>query len=78
MQPEQEQLIAALEMRATVIGLQAKRVSRIALQMTNDLRRLELWSVAMDLEDESNAIREQIRLGSGSRRIREMHGPRLG
>jgi hypothetical protein len=65
MQPEQEQWIAALEMRATMIGLQAERVGLIALQMTNDLHRLELWSVAMDLEDESNALREQIQLGSG-------------
>jgi hypothetical protein len=40
MQPEQEQLIATLEMRATVIGLQAARVGRIGLQMTNDLHRL--------------------------------------
>jgi hypothetical protein len=57
-----EQVIAELEMLATAIGTQAEQVGRIASQVLDDSHRLELWAIAMALQDESNAAREQARV----------------
>ncbi len=43
-------------MLATAIRMQAERVSRLA--SADDLHRLELWAIAMDLEDESKVAGE--------------------
>lgn len=55
-----EQVIANFEMCCTVIGLQAERIAMIAAKLTDDVQRLELWSVAMELRDGTKMIREQL------------------
>jgi len=54
-----EQLIAELEMLATTLGMQAERIGKMASLATDDSHRLELWAIAMDLEDESETARKQ-------------------
>lgn len=57
-----EQLIAELEILATVIGTQAERVAKMASVVACDSHRLELWAIAMDLEDESDTAGKHARV----------------
>ena len=59
MELSSEQLIADLEMMATAISQQAEQISRLASRSAEDTQRLELWSIAMNLEDQSKAARKQ-------------------
>lgn len=55
-----EQAIANVEMCCSVIGLQAERIGKVAAKLTDDVQRLELWSVTTDLAQGAKMIREQL------------------
>jgi hypothetical protein len=52
------------------MGMQAEGVGRIAHQISDDVHRLELWAIAMELEEESNAVREH---AAGSNLLSKNH-----